>query len=162
MAQSSFESSKKQFIETVCGGYEKFLIDTGVNLEHLLEDIRNRRKNEKEKCRLEMLEFASNKLFDLEAQFTDKIQAYYGDLCDLEIISEWYYDDSCIIMEFMWNNKTLQIINLDGKLKIRGGLKKLRMFIKSDKDLIYDFIEVSNKYYELSENYYTVDAKYSE
>lgn len=161
MAQSSFEISKRQFIETVRGGYEKFLIDNGVNLEHLLEDVCSRCKKEKEKCRLEMLEFTSNKLFDVEAQFTDKIQEYYGDMCDVEIISEWYYTDSCVIMEFMWNDKTLQIINLDGYLKIRGGLKKLRMFIKSDKDLIYDFIEVSNKYYELSENY-TSEAKYSE
>jgi hypothetical protein len=162
MAQSSFETSKQQFIGTVREAYEKFLIDNGVDLEHLLEDIRNRSKKQQEKRRLEMLEIASNKLFYIEARFNDRIQEYYGDLVDVEIISEWYYNDSCIIMEFMWNSKSLWIMNIDGKLKIRGGSKKLRLFIKSDTDLKKDFIDESNNYYQLSENYYTAEAKYSE
>ena len=162
MAQSHFETSKQQFIKTVCEGYEKFLIDNVVDLEDLLEDIRNPRKNEREKRRLDMLEIASNELFDIEARFVDRIHKYYGDLVDVEIISEWYYHNCCITMEFMWNDKTLLVMNIDGKLKIIGSSKKLRLFIKSDKDLKKDFIAASNNYYELNENYYTSDAKYSE
>lgn len=162
MDQSSFETSKQQFIETVRQAYEKFLIYNGVDLENLLEDIRDRSKKQQEKSRLEMLEISSKKLFDIEARFNDKIQEYYGDLVDVEIISEWYYHDSGVIMDFVWKDKTLQVMNVDGKLKIRYGSKKLRLFIKSDKDLKKDFIDASNEYYELNENYYTSEAKYSE
>jgi hypothetical protein len=151
MAQSNFGTSKQQFIETVCKGYEKFLIDNVVDLENLLEDIRNPRKNVEEKRRLDMLEIASNELFDIEARFVDRIHKYYGDLVDVEIISEWYYHDCSITMEFMWNDKTLLVMNIDGKLKIIGSSKKFRLFIKSDKDLKKDFIDASNNYYEVDE-----------
>ena len=164
MAQFNFETSKQEFIKTVCQGYEKFLNENDVDVENLLEDIRDRirSKNVEEKRRFDMLEIASNKLFNIEARFVDRINKYYGDLVDVEIISEWYYHDCCIIMEFLWNDKTLQVMNINGKLKIIGCSKKLRLFIKSDTDLKKDFIDASNNYYELNENYYTSDAKYSE
>ena len=76
MAQSNFETSKQQFIKTVCQGYEKFLIENDVDVEDLLEDIRIRisSKKQEEKRRFDMLETASNKLFNIEARFVDRIQ----------------------------------------------------------------------------------------
>ncbi len=171
-----FEASKREFIQTVCLSYEKFLKDNGVDLESeirakVLEEIKQKKakkqENKQKKAQLESfrltrLGFVSDMLCELEYKFSDKVQEFYGDLVDVEIISEWYYNDCNVTIEVMWNDKTLYITNYDGVLKITGGNKELRKYIKSDKKMVKDFIDVSDEYYYLNDEYYTSSSKNSE
>lgn len=167
-SKQQFESSKQEFIQSVRKGYEKFLKDNGVDLENeirvkVLNEIKQKKakklenKQQKEKLesfRANRLEIVSDMLCDLENQFVDKIQEFYGDLVDLEIISEWYYNDCNVTIEIMWDDKTLYITNYDGVLKISGGNKELRKYIKGHKKLTKEFLDVSDEYYYLNDEYY--------
>ena len=165
---SEFETSKQEFIKNVRLGYEKFLVDNGVDLE---SEIRAKLLGEKkakklakkqESFRVTRLGIVSDMLCELEYKFSDKINEFYGDLIDVEIISEWYYNDCNVTIELVWSNKTLCITNYDGILKISGGEKGLRKYIKSNTELIRDFINVSDEYYYLNDEYYTSSSKNSE
>jgi hypothetical protein len=170
-----FETSKQEFIQNVRRGYEQFLKDNGVDLESeirskVLEEIKQKKAKKLEKKQQEKLEsfrvirlgIVSDMLCELEYTFSDKINEFYGDLIDVEIISEWYYNDCNVTIELVWSDKTLCITNYDGELKISGGKKDLRKFIKSDTELIQNFIDVSDEYYYLNDEYYTSSSKNSE
>jgi hypothetical protein len=165
---SEFETSKQEFIKNVRLGYEKFLTDNGVDLE---SEIRAKLLGEKkakklakkqESFRVTRLGIVSDMLCELEYKFSDKINEFYGDLLDVEIISEWYYNDCNVTIELVWSDKTLCITNYDGILKISGGEKGLRKYIKSNTELIRDFINISDEYYYLNDEYYTSSSKNSE
>jgi hypothetical protein len=167
-----FESSKQEFIQNIRISYEQFLKDNGVDLESeirgkVLEEIKQKKakkleKKQQEELRVIRLGIVSDMLCELEYKFSDKINEFYGDLFDVEIISEWYYNDCNVTIEFTWSNKTLCITNYDGELKISGGKRDLRKFIKSNTELIQKFIDVSDEYYYLNEEYYTSSSKNSE
>lgn len=170
-----FETIKQEFIQNVRLSYEQFLKDNGVDLESeirgkVLQEIKQKKAKKLEKKQQEELESArvirlgivSDMLCELEYKFSDKINEFYGDLFDVEIISEWYYNNSNVTIEFTWGTKSLRITNYDGELKIRGGKKELRKFIKSNTDLIQNFIDVSDEYYYLNDEYYTSSSKNSE
>lgn len=162
--QDLFESSKKEFIQNVRASYEKFLTDNGIDLESeirqkVLKEIKKAKKDKKlqkkreEEYRVTRIGIVSDMLCDIENGFADKIQEFYGDLVDVEIISEWYYSNCNVTMVFDWNDKTLNITNYDGDLKMSGGTKELRKYIKSHKFLIKEFIDVSDEYYYLNDDY---------
>lgn len=175
-----FEISKQEFIQTVRRGYEKFLKDNGIDLEgeiraKVLHKIKQKKAKKQEKklekkqendlqesYRLVRLGIISDMLYDVENKFVDKVQEFYGDLVDVEIISEWYYNDCNVTINIMWDDKTLDITNYDGVLKISGGKKELRKYIKSDKDLVKEFLDASDEYYYLNDEYYTSSSKNSE
>jgi hypothetical protein len=167
-----FESSKQEFIQNVRRGYEQFLKDNGVDLESeirgkVLQEIKQKKvkkleKKQQEELRVIRLGIVSEMLCELEYTFSDKINEFYGDLFDVEIISEWYYNDCNVTIELTWSNKTLCITNYDGELKISGGKRDLRKFIKSNTELIQKFIDVSDEYYYLNDEYYTSSSKNSE
>jgi hypothetical protein len=167
-----FESSKQEFIQNVRRDYEQFLKDNGVDLESeirgkVLQEIKQKKakkleKKQQEELRVIRLGIVSEMLCELEYTFSDKINEFYGDLFDVEIISEWYYNDCNVTIEFTWSNKTLCITNYDGELKISGGKRDLRKFIKSNTELIQKFIDVSDEYYYLNDEYYTSSSKNSE
>jgi hypothetical protein len=146
-----FEKSKNEFIQSVCKSYEKFLEQNGVDI---IGEIRTKAINEyldrKESDRVYHLSKESEMLCELENTFVDKVQEFYGDLVDVEIISEWYFRNGNVTIELMWDDKTLHITNYYGQLKISGGKKMLRKYIKSHKELIKEFMYVSNKYYSLN------------
>jgi hypothetical protein len=169
-----FETSKQEFIENVRRVYEQFLKDNGVDIENeirskVLIEIKNNKakKLEKKKDKLESVRMirlgnVSDMLCELEYKFSDKINEFYGDIIDLEIISEWYYNDCNVTIEFIWNTKSLRITNYDGELKISGGTKELRKYIKSNKKLTKEFLDLSDEYYYLNDDYYTSSSKNSE
>ena len=163
-----FETSKQEFIQGVRLSYEKFLKENGVDIESEIRDKvlkkikqkkakkleKQQRELEKENFRVIQLEIVSNILCELENTFVDKVNEFYGDIIDVEIISEWYYNDCDVTIEIMWDDKTLHITNHDGELKINGGTKVLRKYIKSDKELMKKFLDVSDEYYYLNDEYY--------
>lgn len=165
---SQFENSKQEFIKNVRLSYEKFLTDNGVDLESefrtkLLNDKKAKKLAKKQETyRVARLGIVSDMLCELEYKFSDKINEFHGDLLDVEIISEWYYNDCNVTIELVWSDKTLCITNYDGELKISGGKKDLRKFIKSNTELIRDFINVSDEYYYLNDEYYTSSSNNSE
>lgn len=167
-SKQQFNNSKQEFIQTVRQGYEKFLKDCGVDLESeirakVLDEIKQKKAKKLEKKKLKVqemvrmhrLQYGSDMLCELENRFVDKVHEFYGDLVDVDIISEWYYKDCNVTIEIMWDDKTLYITNYDGNLKISGGVKNLRKYIKSDKGLIKDFLDSSDDYYYLNDEYYT-------
>jgi hypothetical protein len=161
---NTFETSKQEFIQNVRQCYEKFLNDNGVDLESeirkkVLKEIKQKKKEkqlrkQKEYFRVSQIGIVSDMLCELEDKFVEKINKFYGDFMDVEIISEWYYKDCNVTIELVWDDKTLLITNYDGILKISGDSKDLRKFIKSDKELIQEFINVSDEYYYLNDEYY--------
>ena len=163
-----FEISKQEFIKSVRLSYEKFLMDNSVDLESeirakILQDKKAKKLAKKQETyRVARLGIVSDMLCELEYTFSDKINEFYGDLLDVEIISEWHYKDCNVTIELVWSDNTLCITNYDGELKISGGKKDLRKFIKSNTELIRDFINVSDEYYYLNDEYYTSSSKNSE
>ena len=167
-----FETSKQEFIQNVRRVYEQFLTDNGIDLESeirgkVLQEIKKKKakkleKKQQEELRVIRLGIVSDMLCELEYTFSDKINEFYGDLLDVEIISEWHYNDCNVTIELTWSDKTLCITNYDGELKISGGKKDLRKFIKSNTELIQKFIDVSDEYYYLNDEYYTSSSKNSE
>jgi hypothetical protein len=164
---TNFETSKQEFIQNVRQSYEKFLKEHGVDLENeirkkVLKEIKQKKadkkslkqKNKQEAFRLTRIGIVSDMLCELEYKFSDKINEFYGDLSDVEIISEWYYTNCNVTIDLVWYDNTLRVTNNDGKLNIRGGTKELRKFIKSDKVLIREFIDASDEYYYLNDEYY--------
>jgi hypothetical protein len=159
----TFETSKQEFIQGVRLSYEKFLKDNGVDLENeirdkVLKEIKKKKAKKQEdkleSFRVTRLGIVSDMLCELEYNFSDKVNEFYGDIIDVEIISEWYYNDCDVTIEIMWDDKTLHITNHDGELKINGGTKDLRKYIKSDKELVKKFLDVSDEYYYLNDEYY--------
>jgi hypothetical protein len=159
-----FEASKNEFIQNVRATYEKFLSDNGVDLENeirqkvlkelkLAKKEKKLQKKQKEDFRVARIGIVSDILCDVENSVADKIQEFYGDLVDLDIISEWYYQDCNVTIVFYWNDNTLKITNYDGVLKMSGDTKELRKYIKSHKELIRDFIDASDEYYYLHDDY---------
>ena len=173
--EEQFETSKKEFIQSVRLGYERFLKENGVDLEsEIRTKVRDEIKQKKEKkanklkeeeqeqFRVIRLGLVCDMLCELEYRISDRINEFYGDLVDVEIISEWYYNDCNVTMEFMWGNKKLNITNYDGQLQISGGKKELRKYIKTHKKLMKEFLDVSDEYYYLNDEYYTSSSKNSE
>jgi GTP1/Obg family GTP-binding protein len=149
-----FEVSKKVFIDTVAEAYKKFLKDNGRDLEKEIRKklIKERRIRREQNYRLKEQELIANEMFLLEYEMSEQIQEFYGDLNDIDLDCEWYISEGMLFIKFTWNEYEMILSNKDGKAKLSGGPKKLRVHLKNSESL-KKFVELDKRYYMVDEGF---------
>jgi hypothetical protein len=158
---ASVEDAKNQFIESVFVAYNDFIAHNIINSEEdqelreksIRKKVKHELKQERKIRRWERInERIYNKMFEIENEICEEIQGFYGDICDIDLTSEWYIVDDMIYITLTFAEFEVKIWNDSGKPRLDGCPKNLKRFLK-DIDCIHRFIEVDNEYGERYDKY---------
>jgi hypothetical protein len=145
-----FENHKKEFIDSVLLAYHNFLLHNGIDIEgQIRKQLKDERKIRRRAKKWERVnERIANEMFYIENDICEQIQSFYGDICDIDLTSEWYIVEDVIYIKFTFAEFEVNLWNDCGKVRLDGCPKNLKKHLLKQ-EVFSRFIEVDTEYGDL-------------